>query len=65
MGNVFGTLVGSNGESYDLRDIEQCIDKILETLKNELPEEAHTYEVYTHCLIKAEERIKTKKFSEL
>lgn len=65
MGNVFGTLVGSNGESYDLRDIEKCIDKILETLKRELPEEAHTYEVYTHCLIKAEDRIKTKKFSDL
>lgn len=65
MGNVFGTLVGSDGENYDLMDIEHCIDKILETLKNELPEEAHTYEVYNHCLLKAEERIKTKKFSEL
>ena len=65
MGNGFGTLVGSDGENYDLGDIENCIDKILETLKNELPEEAHTYEVYNHCLLKAEERIKTKKFSEL
>ena len=65
MGEIYGTLVGSNGEGYDLRDIEKCIDEILETLKNELPKEAHTYEVYNHCLLKAEERIKTKKFSEL
>lgn len=61
----FGTLLSGDGEIYSLSDIEKCIDKILETLKKELPEEAHTYEVYNHCLMKAEERIKTKKFSEL
>ncbi len=61
----FGTLLSGDGEIYSLVDIEKCIDKILETLKNELPAEAHTYEVYNHCLIKAEERIKTKRFSEL
>ena len=65
MGEIFGTLLGSNGENYDLKDIENCIEKILETLKEELPEEAHTYEVYTHCLIEAEERIKTKNFRDL
>ena len=61
----FGTLLSGDGEIYRFCDIEKCVDKILETLKKELPEEAHTYEIYNHCLLKAEDRIKTKKFSEL
>ena len=61
----FGTLLSGDGEIYRFCDIEKCVDKILETLKRELPEEAHTYEVYNHCLLNAEERIKTKRFSEL
>lgn len=65
MGEIYGSLVASDGKNYNLKDIENCIEKILETLKEELPEEAHTYEVYSHCLIKAEERIKTKKFIDL
>lgn len=60
-----GTFLSGDGKIYSLFDIDKCIDKILETLKNELPEEAYTYEVYNHCLMKAEERIKTKRFSEL
>lgn len=65
MGYEFGTWINCDGEIYSLGDIEKCIDKILETLKKELPEEAHTYEIYNHCLKRAEDRIKTKKFSEL
>lgn len=62
---MVGTLTGDSGKEYDLDSINNCIDKILNTLKKELPEEAHTYEVYNHCLIEAEERIKTKRFNEL
>lgn len=62
---MVGTLTGDSGNEYDLDSINNCIDKILNTLKKELPEEAHTYEVYNHCLIEAEERIKTKRFNEL
>ena len=36
----FGTLLSGDGKIYCLFDIEKCIDKILETLKKELPEEA-------------------------
>ena len=62
---MVGTLTGNSGNEYDFDSINNCIDKILNTLKKELPEEAHTYEVYNHCLIEAEERIKTKRFNEL
>lgn len=62
---MVGTLTSESGKVYDLDTINNCIDKLLETLNNELPEEAHTYEIYNHCLIEAEERIKTKRFNEL
>ena len=60
-----GTLTSDSGKVYDLDTINYCIDRLLDTLKIELPEEAHTYEIYNHCLIEAEERIKTKRFNEL
>lgn len=60
-----GTLTSESGKVYDLDTINNCIDKLLETLNKELLEEAHTYEIYNHCLIEAEKRIKTKRFNEL
>lgn len=60
-----GTLTSESGKIYDLDTINNCIDRLLETLKKELPEEAHTYEIYNHCLIEAENRIKTKRFNDL
>lgn len=49
-----GELVCSDGKIYDLDVVDNCIDKIMETLKKELPKEAHTYEIYNHCLIEVE-----------
>lgn len=60
-----GELVCSDGKIYDLDIVNNCIDKIMETLKKELPKEAHTYEIYNHCLIEVEKRLKTTMFSEL
>lgn len=62
---MVGTLTSESGKIYDLDTINNCIDRLLETLKKELPEEAHTYEIYNHCLIEAENRIKTKRFNDL
>lgn len=60
-----GELLCSNGKIYDLGVIDNCIYKIMETLKKELSKGAHNYEIYNHCLIEVEKRLKTNMFSEL
>lgn len=54
-----------NGEYQEYRPIDRCVDKLLETLKNELPEESRTYEIYKYCLEEASQRIESTPFKEL
>lgn len=60
-----GELVCSDGKIYDLDVVDNCIDKIMETLKKELPKEAHTYEIYKDVLERCGGKLKVKNFKDL
>lgn len=55
---MFNTVISfGNGISISEEEMQETAEKILQTIKSELPEEVQTYEVYEAILCKCKERL--------
>ena len=50
---------------YDISKIDDCSERVLTLIKETLPEDYHTYEIYEDVLERCGEKLKIKNFKDL
>lgn len=50
---------------YDISKIDDCSERVLKLIKETLPEDYHTYEIYEDVLERCGEKLKIKNFRDL
>ncbi|MDU4378110.1 MAG: hypothetical protein E7I57_01540 [Anaerococcus vaginalis] len=56
---------GINTRFYNISKIDDCSEKVLKFIKETLPEDYHTYEIYEDVLKRCGGKLKVKNFKDL
>ncbi len=56
---------GIDTRFYDISKIDDCSERVLKLIKETLPEDYHTYEMYKEVLEKCVGKLKVKNFKDL
>lgn len=56
---------GIDTRFYNISKIDDCSEKVLKFIKETLPEDYHTYEIYEDALERCSGKLKVKNFKEL
>lgn len=56
---------GIDTRFYDISKIDDCSERVLKLIKETLPEDYHTYEIYEKVLEKCVGKLKVKNFKDL
>lgn len=56
---------GIDTRFYDISKIDDCSERVLKLIKETLPEDYHTYEIYEDVLERCGEKLKIKNFRDL
>lgn len=65
--NIITSDIYDNGDNkfYDISKIDYCSERVLTLIKETLPEDYHTYEIYEDVLERCGEKLKIKNFRDL
>ena len=65
--NIITLGIYHNGDDkfYDISKIDYCSERVLTLIKETLPEDHHTYEIYEDVLERCGEKLKIKNFRDL
>ena len=60
-----GVYHSEDDKFYDISKIDYCSERVLTLIKETLPEDHHTYEIYEDVLERCGEKLKIKNFRDL
>ncbi len=60
-----GVYHSEDNKFYDIAKIDDCSERVLKFIKENLPEDYHTYEIYEDVLKRCGGKLKVKKFRDL
>ena len=60
-----GVYHSEDNKFYDIAKIDDCSERVLKLIKETLPDDYHTYEIYEDVLERCGEKLKIKNFRDL